>query len=60
VKREFEGEVFKGTLGADTLVGTRGSDVFFGYDGNDRIFGRGPATLSTAGPATMVGSEPNT
>lgn len=47
---EGEGEVFKGTLGADTLVGTRGNDVFFGYDGNDRIFGRGGRDVVYGGP----------
>lgn len=47
---EEEGEVFKGTLGADTLVGTRGNDVFFAYDGNDRIFGRGGRDVVYGGP----------
>jgi hypothetical protein len=45
-----EGEVFKGTLGADTLVGTRGNDVFFGHDGDDRIFGRGGRDVVYGGP----------
>lgn len=45
-----EGEVFKGTLGADTLVGTRGNDVFFAYDGDDRIFGRGGRDVVHGGP----------
>ena len=49
-EEEEEGEVFKGTLGADTLVGTRGNDVFFGYDGNDRIFGRGGRDVVYGGP----------
>jgi RTX calcium-binding nonapeptide repeat (4 copies) len=47
---EEEGEFFKGTLGADTLVGTPGNDVFFGYDGDDRIFGRGGRDVVYGGP----------
>ena len=47
---EIVDEVFKGTVGADTLVGTRGNDVFFGYDGNDRIFGRGGRDRVYGGP----------
>ena len=38
---EEEGEMFRGTAKADSLVGTPGNDVFYGHGGDDFIDGRG-------------------